>query len=114
MTGFVSLSKILPKSVIGIAVGVHKLTPTQLLVFLQYYSHCYKGSRYRSMNLINSRGIRLELLRIYGLELSRQQIERSTAKIVKLGLLERKTAVFAMTIGTQKFPTKVSYYRLPL
>lgn len=112
MTPFKSLKQIIPLTSIGLATNIRKLNPIQLHIFLMLYSFCYKGKRYKSMNLINSRGIKIQIKEIYGIEITRRQFDYACSKIVKLGLLDRRVAIFSKKIGNTLLPTKNSYYRL--
>lgn len=103
----------MPRTVIGHASLLRKLNPIQLFVYNMVFSLCYKGMCYKRMRPISYIYVANELNRIYKINLTKRQVRRCIDKIVSLGLLERKTAVFVKQYGSQLLPTKTSYYRLP-
>lgn len=109
---FMSLKSILPLAVIGRTSNIHRLSPIYLHIFLFVFSLCYKGNHYRKMVYISHSGIMYNLYKIYGIEVSRQQITRAMSKFVSLGLLEQKTAIYTQNINGRFTPVKKSYYRL--
>lgn len=109
---FAPLKEIIPLTAIGHASLLRKLNPLQLLVYTMVYSLCFKGSAYKRMREISYIYVANELNRIYKLCVTKRQVRRSVDKIVKLGLIERKTASYLKQYGSQLLPTKTSYYRI--
>lgn len=106
------IKEILPATAIGHATLLKKLSPVQIFVYNMLFSLCYKGNCYKRMRQISYIYVANELNNMYGLNISKRQVRRAVDKIVRLGLVERKTAVFVKLYGTRNLPTKTSYYRI--
>lgn len=113
MTAFKQIKYIMTSSPLGHAVLIKKLTPVQLFVYNMMFSLCYKGKSYKRMREISYIYVSNELNRMYDLNLSKRQVRRTVDKLVRLGLIERRTATFKRQYGTRLLPTKASYYRVP-
>ena len=109
---FQPLNVVLSKSLTVKCIAIKLLPYHQLLVFLMYFSLCYKGTHKRQMRPITLNFIRSQLDTLYQLKLSHRQVEYATTRLISHGLLERRTASFKQRVGTQLLPGRQSFYRL--
>jgi len=107
-----SLKSLISSSVTGQWLAIRKLSALQLQVYLMFYSLCYKGSRIKSMREISYQYVGSAINTMYGTKLNKRTVKYVADKLVKLGLLERKTTHFKKLYGNTLLPTKSSYYRL--
>ncbi len=112
MSAFINFKAASSPTPLGLSVLSRKLNPLQGVVYLLMYSLCYKGSSYKRMRPISYIYVMHLVNSMYQIEVSKRQVRRCVDKIVSLGLLERKTAVYARQYGNAILPTKTSYYRI--